>query len=506
MEKLLIFTLLFFSLDGISQVSKISQNIFNSDGKYKLKYNDKFFDVDTSVITVKLKDTKEIKGDYKVIGKNKLGFADIQIPSGKSVEEYAGFLSKQEEFEIIEYNIYGEYIDFIPNDTYLNNQWHLPVINAYKAWDITAGSPSVTVGILDSGTDWTHSDIGLGSNTCQNIYLNPGEDIWSNQNDPSTGNGIDDDNDGLVDDWKGWNYAYATNDSRTTNYHGTFVAGIVSAKTNNSHGIAGVAGGNDNSGVKLLLHCIGVDAPISSVIDDAIINAVDLGVKVIQLSLSVSPSTAINAAIQYAIDNNVTVVCASGNDSSSAVSYPASNTNVIAAGAINQNNERASFSNYGTNLDLVAPGVNIYSTTLNNSYTTNGGTSFAAPQVSGITALLFSVNPNLTAQQVRNIIESTAQKVRTDSTTAGHPNGTWNDQMGYGLVDAYAAVQAACPTVVNFTNQTVTSDTTVVSCGDINVRNVTVTNGARLTLDAACEVNIISDFEVESGSELEIKQ
>jgi subtilisin family serine protease len=505
MKNLWILVLFLFSLDGISQTSKISQNIFKLDGKFKLKDNDKLFDIDTSTITAKLKDIEETKGEYKIIRKNKLGFVDIQIPSNISVEEYADFLSKKEEFEVIEYNIYGEYIDFIPNDTHLSNQWHLSVINAYKAWDITTGSSSVVIGILDSGTDWTHSDIGLGANTYQNVYLNSGEDVWSNQNNPSTGNGIDDDNNGLIDDWKGWNYDSNTNDSRSTYFHGTFVAGIVSAKTNNNNGIAGVSGGNNNSGAKLLLHCIGVNAPLSAVLDDAIINAVDLGVKVIQLSLSVSQSTAIDAAIQYAINNNVVIVCASGNGYLSSVPYPASNANVIAVGATEQNNHRAVFSNYGTNLNIVAPGVDIYSTTLNNSYSTSSGTSFAAPQVSGIAALLFSIKPDLTSLQVRNILESTAQKVGgyTYQTISGHPNGTWNNEMGYGLVDAYAAIQAACITT-NFTNQTVTTNTTVTGC-DINVQNVTVTNGAKLTLDAADETIINGPFEVVSGSELEIK-
>jgi subtilisin family serine protease len=135
-----------------------------------------------------------------------------------------------------------------------------------------------------------------------------------------------------------------------------------------------------------------------------------------------------------------------------------------------------------------------------------GGTSCSAPEVSAVAALILSINPTLTQQEVADIIESTARKAGgyNYQTTSGIPNGTWNSQMGHGVLDAYAAVQAACPAVVNFTNQTVTTDTTVTSCGDINVWNVTVTNGAKLTLIAAGEVNIISDFEVELGSEFEI--
>ena len=512
MKRLSILLLLCVSLNGMSQISKTTQDITKLDGRYKIRYNERYFDVDTTTVTVKLKDLKaNYNTEYKVLRQNKLGFVDIQKPKDMSLEKFVESLSKNEMVESVIYSSFGEYGDFTPNDPNLNPQWHLPVINAYKAWDITTGKPNIIVAILDSGTDWMHPDLGLGSDTYQNIYLNQGEDIWTNPNNPTTGNGIDDDNNGFIDDWKGWNFATNSNDARTTVYHGTFVAGIVGAKTHNSHGIAGVAGGKNGGGVKLLPYCVGISAPISSIIDDAIIAAVDNGAKIIQFSLSVSYSIDIETAIQYAINNNVVIVCSSGNGYSSSVSYPSSNVNVISVGVTDSNNNRASFSNYGNNLDVVAPGVDIYSTTLNNTYDTSSGTSFASPIVSGIAALIWSVNPNLTGQQVRNIIESTCNKsIPNFTVTQTRPNGTWNDRLGYGLVDAYAAVRKACATIssppVNFTGTVttpliVTSDTTIISCGDINVQYVKVQSGAKLTLDAVGEVNIISDFEVELGAE-----
>lgn len=438
--------LILLALNSFSQNTKINQKIEKVNEKYITKYNGKQYDIDTKIITVKLQKDKNLAEEYNVVRKNKLGFVDILVPENKSIENFVNVLLLDSRIEEIEYSIIGKYIDFFPNDTERTLQWYLTNIRAYQAWDFTIGNPDVSVGVLDSGTDWSHSDLGLGNDNYQNIHLNLGEDIWNDPNNPSTGNGIDDDNNGLIDDWKGWNYANNSNDVRTTNPHGTLVAGIVSAKSNNSHGISGLAGGNYAAGVKILPYCIGINAPISALIDDAIIDAVDNGVRVIQLSLNVASSNAIDIAIQYAIDNNVVVICASGNAIPAvAVQYPASNNNVISVGGTNQNDLRANFSNFGNNLDIVAPGVGIRSTTLLNEYNTQDGTSFAAPQVSAIAALILSVNPNLTGQEVRNIIESTAQKVGGYSytNTSNRLNGTWNEQMGYGLVDAYAAVLAA---------------------------------------------------------------
>lgn len=136
-----------------------------------------------------------------------------------------------------------------------------------------------------------------------------------------------------------------------------------------------------------------------------------------------------------------------------------------------------------------------------------GGTSHSCPQVSAVAGLILSLNIMLTQQEVADIICSTARKAGNYiyQITPDLPNGTWNPQMGYGVLDAYAAVQAICATPVNFTDQTVTTNTNVSSCGDINVQNVNVQNGAKLTLDAAGTTTIEGDFEVQNGSELEVK-
>ena len=384
--------------------------------------------------------------DIKVIRANILGYYDIEVPNNISYEDYMKYLKSLQLFSVIEYNAIGKYNEEIKsNDSSIDKQWYLSRINIFNAWKFSFGDENIKIGVLDSGLDWAHKDIGLGRDSYQNVYLNPNEDLWKDNNNPSTGDYIDNDRNGFIDDLKGWNFITQSNNVRTTNSHGTQVSGIISAKTNNAEGIAGIVGGNKKKGVQVIPVCVGIFAPESSILDDAIIYAVNSGVRIIQLSLSVLKTDAIEKAIDYAKQKNVLIICASGNDSSNNLSYPSSNEYVIAVGGIDRNNRRAPFSNYGNNLSVVAPGIDIFSTGLNNTYLSSDGTSFAAPQVSGVVALILSVNPDLTAKQVADIIEQTAQKVGgyNYQNTYTRPNGTWNNEMGYGLVDAYKALQKA---------------------------------------------------------------
>ncbi len=406
------------------------------------------FEVNTKVVTIRLKSRsitdKILTKIGKVIRANPLGYIDIEVPPQYQVLEFAKMLLKVPEIDFVELNTIGKYgniksslrtLTLTPNDINYSAQWYLSRINMPSAWDLTTGGTCITVAILDSGTDWSHNDLGLGSDSYQNIYSNSLEDIWSDQNNPSSGDHVDSDANGFVDDWKGWNFVNNSNDVRTSNFHGTHVAGIISAKSNNSIGIAGIAGGNNGNGSKLLPICIGVDAPDGSVIDDAIFYAVSKGSKVIQLSLSVAENSAINSAIQYAIDNNVTVVCAAGNENGS-VGFPARNVNVISVGATDTNDQRASFSNYGSSLVISAPGTDIFSTQLSNSYGSSDGTSFSAPIVSGVVTIMLSVNPLLTPANIKSILTSTADKVGGYNYISGKSN-----ELGYGRINAYAALQ-----------------------------------------------------------------
>lgn len=330
--------------------------------------------------------------------------------------------------------------DILSTDPLFNNQWSLKNtgqfngisgidIKAEQAWTITLGN-GINVAILDQGLDKLH------------------EDLQSNIHNLS--------------------YNTETNSSPSQVYgnHGTPSAGIIAALKDNSIGVSGISPLSKLMDVSNSLASI----PNSRIMRGAGINwAWQNGADIISNSWGSSVMyDEITNAIQNAIQNGrngkgTVVVFASGN-SNGAVSYPANiNPNIIVVGAISNCADRKKpnscdgetwwGSNYGSQLDLVAPGVLNYSTDIsgpvgysNNNYTTNfNGTSSACPHVAGVAALVLAVNPCLTGQQVRDILEQTAQKIGGYSytTTVGRPNGTWHNEMGYGLVNAHAAVQMA---------------------------------------------------------------
>ncbi|MBR1565018.1 MAG: S8 family peptidase [Paludibacteraceae bacterium] len=490
----------------------MNQKVLSKDGNLFVVTNGREYIVN-DIISVKFSDLNKLNEKYKVVRYNILNYADIKLSDNYTFDSMIIDLETDKNILSIDYNAYGEYNSIIPNDSCSVSLWHLSVINAYDAWTITTGNPNVKIAVLDSGIDWIHPDLGIGNDTYQNIFCNQIENDWTNQNIPTSGNHIDDDANGYIDDFKGWNFDANSNDSRGVYYHGTFVAGIIGAKTNNHVGIAGIAGGNHDNGAAIIPYCVGLYYPNSAIIDDAIIAAVENGANVIQFSLSCVNTNAIVDAIQYATENGVSIICASGNENS-VLSFPASNPNVIAVGAVDSTKSRAYFSNYGNNLSVVAPGVDIFSlnlTTSTDMYKLDSGTSFAAPQVSAIVALMLSVNPYLSINDIRLIIESTAQKVGsyTYSTTSGRPNGTWNNEMGYGLVDAYAAVQEAQRRHIQ--NTTYVSGTSIVEyypeifagysvTNAVPYGNVVVKSGSNITFKATDKIHLKPGFHVERGA------
>jgi len=445
-------------INSVAQEVKLDKKTYTKkEGKWFQNWNGKQYEVNAKVITVKYKTSESgTKNDeyftnqkMKVVRSNELGYMDISIPEGADPIDVVKTLSATGLFESVETNSYGEYTG-TPNDASFSSQWGLnntgqtggtadADIDAVEAWDNTTGSSSIILAIIDSGTDWTHEDIGDATKTYNNLYFNPGEDAWSidpltNQWNPSSGNGIDDDGNGYIDDWIGWDFHNNNNDSRGTYNHGTLVAGVAGAKTNNSIGVAGISGGWGAKGIKLMILGIGDNNPDETVLDDAILYACSKGAKFISLSLTIPQTSAIDAALSAAYLSYGCFINAAAGNSGSAVEYPATNQYCLAVGATDHNDVRASFSNYGSSLAVVAPGVNILSTSLNNTYASASGTSLASPHVAGIAVLCKSVNSSLTNVQIANIIKQTAD----DKGTSGR-----DDYYGYGRVNAKQAVMLA---------------------------------------------------------------
>ncbi len=337
---------------------------------------------------------------------------------------------------------------YVPNDPDFAKQDYLARVGAPAAWDYARGSSSVIVAILDSGVDLSHPDLK------DHIWTNPGE---------IPGNGIDDDHDGYVDDVHGWDFVENTNDPEPDLSqgwlpdgadHGTIIAGEIAATADNAQGIAGLA-----FGVQIMPLRI-VDAfgrGDSANVVPAIRYAVDHGARVINLSFSgTSLDPDLETEIERAYRQGVVVVAAVGNadggtDLSQAPDYPACfNANgvrpVIGVAATDANDARASFSNYGGGcVDIAAPGTDVFSTELyrpqygdfTKPYDDGwSGTSFAAPLVSGAAALLLSVHPTLTPDQIRTILQLSADPI---TSTGGAPVGA----VGAGRLNVGRALQIA---------------------------------------------------------------
>lgn len=274
-----------------------------------------------------------------------------------------------------------------PNDPKWEQQYGPQRIQCPEAWDTHQGSTTVKIAIVDTGIDYGHEDLGN--------YVSGGYDFVNDDSDPWDDSG-----------------------------HGTHCAGIAAAVMDNNIGIAGVAQ------VEVMAEKVLGSGGSGSASDVAagIGHAVSQGADVISMSIgSSSPSSVIQTACNNAWNAGVLLVAASGNDFSPQVSYPAAYSTVIAVGATDTQDQRCDFSNYGDDLELMAPGYRIISSTPGNNYEKWTGTSMAAPHVAGVAALALSRWPDKDNEWVRQRMQSTAK----DLGPAG-----WDIEYGYGLVDA----------------------------------------------------------------------
>lgn len=299
-------------------------------------------------------------------------------------------------------------LSIVPNDTNLNNQWGLNSISAYQAWQYGTGSKNVVVAVIDSGIDLTHNDLK------NNIWTNIGE---------IPNDGIDNENNGFVDDVHGWNFANNTNNVQDNYGHGTHIAGIIGAEANNSLGVAGI---NWNVSIMPLKFMddsgFGSTGGALSAMNYILMMKQKYNVNVVVANASWGGGTGfsnvLNEQISKLNDAGITLTVAAGNNGSDndiTARYPSCYNvdNIISVGALSSNQiTLASFSNYGKNsVDIAAPGGMIYSTISHNNYAYMSGTSMAAPQVAGAVALLKSVKPGLSVSEIKNAIFSSVDKI-----------------------------------------------------------------------------------------------
>ncbi|MFH0894911.1 MAG: S8 family serine peptidase [Bacteroidota bacterium] len=270
-------------------------------------------------------------------------------------------------------------------------------IDAPEAWNYWTGSGQIVVSVVDTGVDYNHEDLSA------NMWHNPGE---------IPNNGLDDDNNGYIDDYYGYDFCNNDSDPFDDNSHGTHCSGTIGGTGNNSKGVAGINWTTKIMACKFL--SAGGSGSYSAAVS-AIIYSANMGAKVSSNSWGGgSYSQALKDAIEYAKTKGQLFVAAAGNsaaNSDTSPLYPAAYdcTNIISVAATDHNDALAYFSNYGpTTVDLGAPGVSIVSSTPGNTYASYSGTSMATPHVSGAAALVWSQKPELTYSQVKDKILSTA--------------------------------------------------------------------------------------------------
>src|SRR5258706_1899074 len=346
------------------------------------------------VSSVDLESTYNAHGGKKIRTLSQINVHHIRVPAN-ALDAVETALRNNPKIAFVEKNFVAQ-ANFLPNDPNFVNQWHLPKVSAPAAWDLTTGSSAVTVAVIDSGVDPSHPDLSSK----------------------------------LV---SGYNFlGGSTSDTHDVLGHGTAVAGVIGADTNNLNGVAGLGW---NTTIMPLVVVSSSNYATYADIASAMNYAADHGAKVINMSIGgTSYSSTLQSAVDYAWSKGLVVVAAAGNNSSSAAFYPASLNNVLAVAATDSNDLLASFSNFGNWISVAAPGTYIQTTTNGGGYGNWQGTSFSSPQVAALAALIIAKNPALKNQQVVDLIKNNADDLGASG---------FDSTFGWGRINAYRAVQAA---------------------------------------------------------------
>lgn len=336
----------------------------------------------------------------------------------------------------------------LPNDPLFNRQWYLfndgsfsifgldseegADIKILQAWDITKGSEEIIIAVLDTGIDPDNPD----------FYGR----LWNNDRE-TPGNGIDDDGNGFIDDIYGWDFVNEDAQPRDDGGHGNAISGLIGANTDNATGVAGV-----NQQSRLMI-CKVLSSDQSGFYSDwasGIRYAVDNGAHVINMSVAGDRDLKIlSDAIQYAADRGVIIVASTGNDNTEQVFYPSGYESVIAVGSTDPDDTRSKAfngsssngSNFGSHIDVVAPGNAIFALSLfgNDQSTIWGGTSMSCAVVTGLASLMMSANPDLSVNQLKGVLYQTSED-QVGLSNEDVPG--WDKYYGFGRINAGAALEA----------------------------------------------------------------
>jgi serine protease len=359
---------------------------------------------------------------------------------------------------------------FIPNDPLQGSQYYLSLIKAYDAFGISQGDSNIVIGIVDTGIDQYHDDLAA------NIKINYSDPI----------NGIDDDMDGFVDNYRGWDISDGDNNPQSaTNHHGTYVAGMASAVTNNGIGITGIG-----YHTKILPIKVESRLGIFDAAWEGLVYAADHNCKIINCSWgSTVPGPLIDDIIAYAVEyRRCLVVAACGNERTDKKYYPAACKGVLSVAATNWQDFKWSNSTYGITVDICAPGEAVYTTTYGNTYNSGWGTSFASPLVAGAAALVWAKFPDWQPEQVAEQLRITGDIIDTLP-----DNLFYRRQMGYGRLNVYKALTDTNLPSVRITEYEISSSGQGLYAGETLKTGITLKN--YLSQVSASTIRLSSESE-----------
>ncbi|MCZ7555238.1 MAG: S8 family serine peptidase [Bacteroidia bacterium] len=387
-------------------------------------------------------------------------FVCIDVPLQTDVEQLLAALQDRPEVEYAErdkwYQVHG-----VPNDSAWASQWGAQRVGIPAAWDVTSGDPAIIIGVIDTGVDDAHPDLH------GQLWINAAEDLNGDglfQPWPSTElregiagdlDGVDNDGNGFADDVIGYDFVdqRAVSNAAGGDYrdpdpipyddmgHGTNVTGIIAAKANNGIGIAGIAPGCRIMTLRAFdARGFGAESDVSRALAYAVAN----DARVINMSFGdVVYSRVLRDVIRYAYARGVVMVASAGNAQSTALHYPSAYDETISVSASTEGDVLAGFSNYGSTIDLAAPGSDIRTTDREGRYTGFYGTSASAPFVAAAAALLLSRDDKLSPEEVRGILIASAEDLGASG---------WDERFGAGLLRVDRAMRLEHPSVVRITS------------------------------------------------------